>query len=92
LAHVHNHSDLYSQLRESDLTLVYGRLVTVPPRLDRQNEYFVRERVVMIFFISRVNSNARLQGFEQDLHLEGQQYATVLSILFVGYTTMQVPA
>lgn len=44
-------------------------------------------------YIDRTNiSNARLQGFEQDLHLVGQQYATVLSILFVGYTTMQVPA
>ncbi|KAG2113222.1 MFS general substrate transporter [Suillus clintonianus] len=52
--------------------------------------------IVVIYtlnYIDRTNiSNARLQGFEQDLHLQGQQYATVLSILFVGYTTMQVPA
>ncbi|KAG1779541.1 major facilitator superfamily domain-containing protein [Suillus placidus] len=42
--------------------------------------------------IDRTNiSNARLQGFEKDLHLHGQQYATTLSILFVGYITMQVP-
>ncbi|KAG1793937.1 major facilitator superfamily domain-containing protein [Suillus plorans] len=43
-------------------------------------------------FIDRTNiSNARLQGFEKDLHLHGEQYATSLSILFVGYITMQVP-
>ncbi|KAG2136487.1 sugar transporter [Suillus bovinus] len=43
--------------------------------------------------IDRTNvSNARLQGFEQDLHLHGAQYATTLSILFVGYNLMQVPA
>ncbi|KAG2338781.1 MFS general substrate transporter [Suillus weaverae] len=52
--------------------------------------------IVVIYtlnYIDRTNiSNARLQGFEQDLHLQGQQYATVLSILFVGYTIMQVPA
>ncbi|KAG2132844.1 sugar transporter [Suillus bovinus] len=52
--------------------------------------------IVVIFtlnYIDRSNvSNARLQGFEQDLHLQGQQYATILSILFVGYTIMQVPA
>ncbi|KAG1734636.1 MFS general substrate transporter [Suillus lakei] len=36
-------------------------------------------------------SNARLQGFEKDLHLRGQQYATTLSILYVGYIIMQVP-
>ncbi|KAG2744501.1 MFS general substrate transporter [Suillus brevipes Sb2] len=42
--------------------------------------------------IDRTNiSNARLQGFEQDLHLHGQQYATALSVLFVGYIAMQVP-
>ncbi|KIK39077.1 hypothetical protein CY34DRAFT_352225 [Suillus luteus UH-Slu-Lm8-n1] len=52
--------------------------------------------IVVIFtlnYIDRSNvSNARLQGFEQDLHLQGQQYATILSILFVGYIIMQVPA
>ncbi|KAG2350971.1 MFS general substrate transporter [Suillus weaverae] len=42
--------------------------------------------------IDRTNiSNARLQGFEKDLHLHGPQYATTLSILFVGYIIMQVP-
>lgn len=29
-------------------------------------------------------SAARLKGFETDLHLEGQQFATLLSILYVG--------
>ncbi|KAG1723888.1 major facilitator superfamily domain-containing protein [Suillus lakei] len=42
--------------------------------------------------IDRSNvSNARLQGFEKDLHLQGQQYATILSIVFVGLVIMQVP-
>ncbi|KAG1756994.1 major facilitator superfamily domain-containing protein [Suillus lakei] len=36
-------------------------------------------------------SNARLQGFEKDLHLQGQQYATTLSILYVGFIIMQLP-
>ncbi|KAG2034737.1 major facilitator superfamily domain-containing protein [Suillus americanus] len=52
--------------------------------------------IVVIFtlnYIDRSNvSNARLQGFEQDLHLQGQQYATILSILFIGYIITQVPA
>ncbi|KAG2338758.1 MFS general substrate transporter [Suillus weaverae] len=52
--------------------------------------------IIVIFtlnYIDRSNvSNARLQGFEQDLHLQGQQYATILSILFVGYIITQVPA
>ncbi|KAG0697635.1 major facilitator superfamily domain-containing protein [Suillus ampliporus] len=43
-------------------------------------------------FIDRSNvNNARLQGFEKDLRLHGQQYATALSIPYVGYIIMQVP-
>ncbi|KAG0699521.1 major facilitator superfamily domain-containing protein [Suillus ampliporus] len=52
--------------------------------------------IVVIYTLNYVSlsssRNARLQGFEQDLHLQGQQYATILSILFVGYIIMQVPA
>ncbi|KAG1719831.1 major facilitator superfamily domain-containing protein [Suillus lakei] len=33
----------------------------------------------------------RLLGFEKDLHLQGQQYATTLSILYVGFIIMQLP-
>ncbi|KAG1868301.1 major facilitator superfamily domain-containing protein [Suillus subalutaceus] len=56
----------------------------------------LRMSILLILFalnlIDRTNiSNARLQGFEKDLHLHGQQYATTLSILFVGYIIMQLP-
>lgn len=30
-------------------------------------------------------ANARLNGLEDNLHLEGTQYNTCISILFVGY-------
>ncbi|KAG1739088.1 major facilitator superfamily domain-containing protein [Suillus paluster] len=44
-------------------------------------------------FVDRSNaSSARLAGLEQDLHLQGQQYATILSIVYVGYILMQLPA
>jgi len=44
-------------------------------------------------FVDRANaSSARLGTLEQDLHLQGNQYATILSILYVGYILMQVPA
>lgn len=38
------------------------------------------------------HSSARLRGFEQDLHLEGQEFNTLLSILYVGYIIMQIPS
>jgi MFS family permease len=56
----------------------------------------LRMSVIVILYtlnmIDRSNvSNARLQGFEKDLHLEGQQYATILSILYVGFIIVEVP-
>lgn len=38
------------------------------------------------------HSAARLRGFEKDLNLQGQEFATLLSILYVGYILMQVPS
>lgn len=37
-------------------------------------------------------SAARLRGFEEDLHLNGSQFATVLSILYIGYIILQIPS
>ena len=38
------------------------------------------------------DSAARMRGFETDLHLQGQEYATLLSILYVGRIFMQIPS
>ena len=35
---------------------------------------------------------ARVQGLEEDLGLEGVQYNVALSILFVGYVACQIPS
>lgn len=42
--------------------------------------------------LNLIPSAARLRGFEEDLGLTGNQFATILSILYVGYITMQVPS
>ena len=43
--------------------------------------------------IDRNNASAaRLQGFEEDLHLQDRQFDTLLSILYIGYILMQVPS
>lgn len=44
-------------------------------------------------FIDRNNfANARLQGLEEDLNLSDVEYQTCISILLVGYVTMQIPS
>ncbi|KAG2347438.1 sugar transporter [Suillus weaverae] len=52
--------------------------------------------LVLLYLLNAIDrgnaSSARLGGFEKDLHLQGSQYATVLSIVNVGFIVMQVPA
>lgn len=51
---------------------------------------------VLIYIMNYLDRNnlaaARLKGLQEDLRLDNQQYATCLSILYVGYILMQVPS
>ncbi|KZW03755.1 MFS general substrate transporter [Exidia glandulosa HHB12029] len=47
----------------------------------------------MMNYLDRNNAGAaRLRGFEDDLGLTGQQFPTLLSILYVGYILCQIPS
>ncbi|KAG9101248.1 hypothetical protein FS749_008921 [Ceratobasidium sp. UAMH 11750] len=52
--------------------------------------------LILIYILNYIDRNnaaaARLRGFEEDLGLKGQQFPTLLSILYVGYILMQIPS
>lgn len=49
--------------------------------------------IYILNYIDRNNASAaRLRGFETDLKLKGQEFNTLLSILYVGYILMQIPS
>ncbi|TFK28785.1 sugar transporter [Coprinopsis marcescibilis] len=52
--------------------------------------------LVLIYILNYIDRNnaaaARLRGFEEDLNLKGNEFATLLSILYVGYIIMQIPS
>lgn len=52
--------------------------------------------LVLLYILNYLDRNniasARLGGLEEDLNLVGNQYQTCISILFVGYILMQIPA
>ncbi|KAJ3773073.1 major facilitator superfamily domain-containing protein [Lentinula raphanica] len=52
--------------------------------------------LILIYVLNYIDRNnvaaARLRGFEEDLHLTGSQFATVLSILYIGYILLQIPS
>ncbi|KAL2752560.1 hypothetical protein ACRALDRAFT_1036327 [Sodiomyces alcalophilus JCM 7366] len=49
--------------------------------------------IYIMNYLDRNNiAAARLRGLQEDLNLNNQEYATCLSILYVGYILMQVPS
>ncbi|KAJ6614290.1 major facilitator superfamily domain-containing protein [Mycena sp. CBHHK59/15] len=52
--------------------------------------------LVIIYILNYIDRNnvgaARKRGFERDLHLKGEEFPTLLSILYVGYIIMQIPS
>lgn len=48
--------------------------------------------IYILNYIDRINVSSVRSELTTDLHLEGQQYPTLLSIFHVGYIIMQVPS
>ncbi|ORY60759.1 major facilitator superfamily domain-containing protein [Pseudomassariella vexata] len=65
-------------------------------KLVRKLEYRIMPMLWAMYFMNYLDrnaiANARLNGLEDDLHLEGTQYNTCISIFFVGYLLMQIPS
>ncbi|OGM40324.1 allantoate permease [Aspergillus bombycis] len=60
-------------------------------KLDARCGFFVI--IYIMNYLDRNNmAAARLKGLQDDLNLDYSQYATCLSILYVGYILMQVPS
>ncbi|GAA6006173.1 hypothetical protein JCM10207_000550 [Rhodosporidiobolus poonsookiae] len=49
--------------------------------------------IYILNYIDRNNASAaRTKGLEEDLNLQGREYDSLLSVLYVGYILMQVPS
>ncbi|KAA8646663.1 uncharacterized protein ATNIH1004_005338 [Aspergillus tanneri] len=78
----------------------YGHpLVQIDPkaesRLRMKIDLFIVPTVALLYlfcFIDRANiGNAKLAGFEADLHLTGNDFNSVLSIFFIPYILLEIP-
>ncbi|KAG9258448.1 major facilitator superfamily domain-containing protein [Emericellopsis atlantica] len=65
-------------------------------KLVRKIDWIMMPMLWVMYFLNYLDRNsitvARLDGMEEDLGLEGNQYLTAVSILFVGYILGQLPA
>ncbi|KAG2143398.1 MFS general substrate transporter [Suillus bovinus] len=91
-------SKAYIECKELDVDAEFGG-IEARNKLERRLLWKLdlhMSMLVLIYilnFIDRNNASAaRTRGFTTDLHLKGQEFATLLSVLYVGYIIMQVPS
>lgn len=99
-----NHSDAVSiskehdECKELDLDVEFGG-IEARNKLERRLLWKLdlpMSFLVLIYILNHIDRNnasaARTRGLVTDLHLEGQQFVTLLSILYVGHIIMQIPS
>jgi hypothetical protein len=63
-------------------------------KLVRRLDSFIMPIVFCMYFMNKLDqnaiANARLDGFEKDLGLKGNQFNICVSVLYAGYTLIQV--
>ncbi|PWN88763.1 putative pantothenate transporter [Acaromyces ingoldii] len=76
-------------LSEDEIKLMNGKLV-------RKIDLVILPTIAILYILNYVDrqnlSAAKLQGIMEDLHMSTQQFATAISILFVGYLPFQIPS
>ncbi|KAJ4186288.1 hypothetical protein NW767_012708 [Fusarium falciforme] len=94
-------------MENSDKVLPLSERINAASRMDPATRARVEKRLklkldarcglfVLIYIMNYLDRNniaaARLRGLQEDLKLDDNEYATCLSILYVGYILMQVPS
>ncbi|KAJ5503699.1 Major facilitator superfamily domain general substrate transporter [Penicillium fimorum] len=68
----------------------------IEKQLRRRIDSLIMPLAILVYLMNYIDRNnyaaAKLQGLQDDLHLDQTKYQTGLSILFVGYILMQVPS
>ncbi|KAI1462221.1 MFS transporter [Annulohypoxylon moriforme] len=73
--------------------------VTLDPKeraLVRKLDFYIMPTICIMYFLNYIDRNAiaqaRLNHFERDLNMAGNEFNAAVSILFVGYVLTQVPS
>ncbi|KAH8655296.1 major facilitator superfamily domain-containing protein [Xylariales sp. PMI_506] len=87
---------VYSNLPESLRDLSREEVDILNKKLVRKMDFTILPLIGILYilnYIDRQNlSAAKLQGIMEDLNMTTQQFATAVSILFVGYLPFQIPS
>ena len=88
--------DAYNRMPESLRGLSDDEFSAISKKLVRKIDFFILPTIGILYilnYIDRQNlSAAKLQGIMEDLNMTTEQFATSISILFVGYLPFQIPS
>ncbi|KAE8423807.1 major facilitator superfamily domain-containing protein [Aspergillus pseudocaelatus] len=86
----------YRRMPESLRNLSEDELNTLNKKIVRKVDFLVLPTIGILYILNYVDRQnlaaAKLQGIMEDLNMTTQQFATAVSILFVGYLPFQIPS
>ncbi|KAF7552384.1 hypothetical protein G7Z17_g4332 [Cylindrodendrum hubeiense] len=89
-------SDVLEKRPNADYSGATAKTDPAEIKLVKKLDLWIMPTLWLMYWLNYLDRNAitlgRLNGLEEDLGLEGSQYNTAVSILFVGYTIGQIPS
>ncbi|KAH8700702.1 putative pantothenate transporter [Talaromyces proteolyticus] len=93
---VDTRSTPYRPMPETLHSLSEAEFENLNRRIVRKVDLLVLPTIGVLYILNYVDRQnlaaAKLQGIMEDLHMSTQQFATAISILFVGYLPFQIPS
>ncbi|OBT53308.1 hypothetical protein VE04_06273 [Pseudogymnoascus sp. 24MN13] len=86
----------YQRMPESLRNLSDSEIKRLNRQLVRKMDFYVLPTIGILYILNYIDRQnlaaAKLQGIMEDLHMTTEQFATAVSILFVGYLPFQIPS
>jgi MFS family permease len=87
---------VYRRMPESIRNLSDDEVKSINKKLVRKVDLFVLPTIGILYILNYIDRQnlaaAKLQGIMEDLNMSTEQFATAVSILFVGYLPFQIPS
>jgi MFS family permease len=89
-------SAAYRRMPESLRNLSDSEMKRLNRKIVRKVDFYVLPTIGILYILNYIDRQnlaaAKLQGIMEDLHMTTEQFATAVSILFVGYLPFQIPS
>ncbi|KAI8654754.1 MFS domain-containing protein [Fusarium keratoplasticum] len=95
-SHAEGTSAAYQRMPESLLHLSEAEVSAMNKKLVRKIDLIILPIIGILYILNYIDRQnlaaAKLQGITEDLNMTTEQFATSISILFVGYLPFQIPS